>query len=204
MKPDEKVLCFERKKISPKYIVRRGVFPMDESQAREVFGSMNPCFVPRSRAEHDPGFKQCIPYVLVKSGALFASYPRTGSEDRLHACWSLGFGGHVNHEDGVHVQGDFMETLRAAIARELAEELPGAQFGLPRFLGLINEEESAVGEVHLGFVFVSDIESGSTLAVSDEIRQIEWVSQADAGQGVRTYELWSELALLLLGEQPQA
>jgi predicted NUDIX family phosphoesterase len=57
-------------------------------------------WLPRSRVEDDPSYKQLIPYVLVKSSNnAFACYQRAGTEIRLHAFMSCGVGGHIEEVD---------------------------------------------------------------------------------------------------------
>src|SRR5262245_55932275 len=54
-------------------------------------------FLPRSRAEHDPSFKQLIPYVVLRWGDEAFHYTRgaAGTETRLQALRSIGVGGHI-------------------------------------------------------------------------------------------------------------
>lgn len=146
----------------------------------------------RPRAERDPSHKQPIPYVLVadRNGCL-AAYPRRGSEARLHGLWSLGVGGHVEPQDEAV---DLGATLLACARRELAEELPGLA-AEPEFLGIINEEQSEVGRVHWGLVFVARVD-GARPAAGPELAGLEWLAPHEAAG--RPLELWSRLALLLL------
>src|SRR6478752_7288323 len=79
-------------------------------------------FMPRARAEDDPGFKQLIPYVVLRSGEQIFHYRRgkKGTEARLHALRSVGVGGHINPID----EGDdFDGVFSAALLRELNEEV---------------------------------------------------------------------------------
>ncbi|MBK8976406.1 MAG: hypothetical protein IPM29_10790 [Planctomycetes bacterium] len=106
----------------------------------------------RDRAERDPDFKQPVPYCAVRRGAEVFVVERLAAqgEQRLHGRASLGIGGHVGPEDGPP-----RGSLQRALWRELREELrlpPGA---LPaaRPLGLINDDSTAVGSVHLGLAF---------------------------------------------------
>src|SRR5690606_11460485 len=125
----------------------------------ERLASIEPQWLIRAQAETDPAFKQWIPYVLIENdhGEL-AAYPRKGSESRLHGLYSLGVGGHINpsdahDEDGVSVREIWEKAIFHGLRRELTEEFPDATSGETRFVGLINEESSSVGRVHLGLVF---------------------------------------------------
>ena len=59
-------------------------------------------FLPRALAEHDPSYKQLIPYVVLRCGELVFHYTRgqSGGEARLRALRSVGIGGHICAEDG--------------------------------------------------------------------------------------------------------
>src|SRR5690606_21799470 len=123
-------------------------------------------------------FKQWIPYVLIENdhGEL-AAYPRQGSETRLHGRFSLGIGGHINPRDaeGAHSAREIWAcALYQGLRRELAEELPDAFSGKTQFLGLINEDVSAVGRVHLGVVFHHRIRDTSRVP-EGELSQLTWI-----------------------------
>jgi predicted NUDIX family phosphoesterase len=106
-------------------------------------------FEPRAEMEVDPSFKQVIPYLVLRDGEGYFLMRRTraGADARLHDRWSIGVGGHLNPGDG-----DLLGGLR----REWSEELV-AGF-MPEFdlVGLLNDDTTDVGSVHLGAVFVAD------------------------------------------------
>jgi predicted NUDIX family phosphoesterase len=72
---------------------------------------------------------------------------RAGGDERLHDLYTIGVGGHVNPDDG-----DVLGGLR----REWAEEIE-SDFE-PEFeaIGMLNDDDNAVGAVHLGFIFGAD------------------------------------------------
>lgn len=106
-------------------------------------------FRPRDEAEGDPEWKQVIPYMLLRDGKRLFLMRRTraGGDERLHDLYTIGIGGHLNPEDA-----DVLGGLR----REWAEEID-ADFE-PEFepIGILNDDENAVGAVHLGLVFAAD------------------------------------------------
>ena len=115
-------------------------------------------FRPRSEVEDDPSLKQIIPYVVFRCGDAVFCYTRGGSggEARLRRRRSLGVGGHVAEDDA-----DGRGTLDAyemALRRELEEEVEVGSPGLLRRCGLINDDSTAVGSVHLGVVHVYELE----------------------------------------------
>lgn len=66
--------------------------------------------------------------------------------------WSVGIGG---HNDAVDESGQrvTLSLLHSGIRREIQEEL-GCALENPRLLGIINEEITTVGTVHVGIVLL--------------------------------------------------
>ena len=99
--------------------------------------------------EEDPAWKQVIPYLVLRDGDAWFLMRRTraGGDARLHDRWSIGVGGHLNPGDG-----DVLGGLR----REWQEEVI-ADFE-PSFeaVGLLNDDTTPVGQVHLGLVYLAD------------------------------------------------
>src|SRR5271170_7153842 len=113
-------------------------------------------FLPRSRAEDDPSFKQLIPYVVMKHGGQVFHYKRGqgAGEKRLRALRSIGIGGHINPID--HATGE--HPYRQGMLRELAEEVILATAYHETCLGFINDDSTPVGQVHLGIVHLFELE----------------------------------------------
>jgi predicted NUDIX family phosphoesterase len=143
-------------------------------------------FRPRSEAESDPTWKQVIPYVVVFDGVSMFLMRRTraGGDERLHDRYSIGVGGHVNPSDG---------GVHGGLEREWAEEID-ADF-MPDFepVGLLNDDENAVGAVHLGLVFAVHAD-GRSVAIRErdklEGRFATWPEVADVADRLET---WSAL-----------
>ena len=112
-------------------------------------------FRPRSLVETDPSFKQLIPYVILEcnneQGTRLFQYTRGKGqgEARLHALKSVGIGGHISVEDS---QGD--DWYRIGMQRELSEEVEIGCRGTDRIVGLIYDDTTEVGRVHLGVVHI--------------------------------------------------
>jgi len=152
-------------------------------------------FEPRSSAEHDRSLKQVIPYLVLRDGPRYFLMRRTraGGDERLHDRWSIGVGGHLNPGD---------VDLAGGLLREWREEID-ADF-VPDFelVGLLNDDTTDVGSVHLGAVFVAD---GAGRAVA--IREVEKLSGSFADPAsvaaVRdALETWSRLAFDALESVP--
>ena len=103
----------------------------------------------RTAMEVDSSFKQVIPYLVLRDGERFFLMRRTkgGVDARLHDRYSIGVGGHLNPGDG---------GVLGGLRREWHEELV-AEFE-PDFqlVGLLNDDTTEVGAVHLGAVYVAD------------------------------------------------
>lgn len=154
-------------------------------------------FEPRSSAEQDRTLKQVIPYLVLRDGRRYFLMRRTraGGDERLHDRWSIGVGGHLNPGDG---------DLAGGLLREWREEVD-ADF-VPDFelVGLLNDDTTDVGSVHLGAVFVADA-AGRRVA----IREIEklagtFADAADVAAARDSLETWSRLVFDALESVPAA
>lgn len=186
-------------------------------------------FVERDLAEQDNSKKQIIPYIVVKdSNGRFFTYKRKGKEKRLHGFFSIGAGGHVdlndiianlnksllkfkNIEDSTLEKDkfnldidDFFEIIKLTLLRELYEEV-GIKIDKNdfdkklKFLGIINEEISSVGKVHLGFVYLYEILNNEKITLIDkEIDFFEFYDPIKIQKIWDSLEKWSILALSLL------
>jgi predicted NUDIX family phosphoesterase len=143
-------------------------------------------FVDRAAAEQDPTLKQVIPYLVLRDGERWFLMRRTraGGDARLHDRWSIGVGGHLNPGDG---------DVPGGLRREWAEEVV-ADF-VPEFtaIGLLNDDTTAVGSVHVGIVFVADADGRSV-----EIREVDkltgsFATTAEVAAVVDGMETWSRL-----------
>ena len=195
---DEQVLCVPRVALSRAWLGLEVSHELGWEDCLQTLESAGYSFLPRSQVERDPLFKQVIPYVVVvdASSRRIGCYQRVGSEKRLHGLHSLGIGGHVAFQDAAQGQ-SLGEIVAQGMARELAEEfvaLPAA-YDL-YFRGIINEETSGVGQVHLGLVFRMDVLEPQDLCPGAELQNFRWVSLSQAAE--LPLELWSLLALRIL------
>jgi predicted NUDIX family phosphoesterase len=156
-KPAERVLVVPREIVMPAGgwlgLRREGMDHALEAVAGHGF------FMARDAAEQDPGHKQVIPYLVLRDGDRWFLMRRTraGGDARLHDRWSIGVGGHLNPGDA---------DVEGCLRREWAEEL-AAGF-VPEFapVGLLNDDTTAVGAVHLGFVYLADA-AGRDVAIRE-------------------------------------
>jgi predicted NUDIX family phosphoesterase len=195
MSADELVLCTPRRLLPVTWLPTQSALMLCAAQLAAPLAGLTPVWLPRHRAETDPGHKQWIAYgILEDSVGRFASYPRKGGEARLHGLRSLGIGGHVNPVDAP-APFDWLTALHQGFARELAEEYPAATVGVTRLLGIVNEDTSQVGRVHLGLVFHHRLDY-CPAPPPGELAGLEWLLPSELAS--RTHETWSLLALQLL------
>jgi predicted NUDIX family phosphoesterase len=152
-------------------------------------------FRPRSEVEDDPGFKQIIPYVIFRCGDAVFSYTRGKSqgEARLHRLRSIGVGGHVSESDA-----DGRATLDAyeiALERELDEEVEVDSDGTLRRVGLINDDSTPVGQVHLGVVHLYELERPSVVPREDGLAEAQFIALADLDALRGQFETWSQICI---------
>jgi predicted NUDIX family phosphoesterase len=148
-------------------------------------------YEPRPAMEVDPSFKQVIPYLVLRDGERYFLMRRTraGVDARLHDRYSIGVGGHLNPGDG---------GLLGGLRREWAEELVADFEPEFRLVGLLNDDTTEVGAVHLGAVYVADA-SGHPVG----IRETNKLTGAFAEPGevaavADRLETWSRLAFEFL------
>ncbi len=154
-------------------------------------------FAPRAAMEDDPTFKQVIPYLVLRDSDRWFLMRRTraGGDARLHDRWSIGIGGHLNPGD---------RDVRGGLRREWAEELV-ADF-VPPFLpvGLLNDDETPVGAVHLGVVCLADA-AGRPVAIREKHKLIgSFATTAEVAAVRDRMESWSELAFEALADEARS
>jgi predicted NUDIX family phosphoesterase len=143
-------------------------------------------YEPRARMELDPAFKQVIPYLVLRDGARYFLMQRTaaGGDARLHGRFSIGVGGHINPGDG---------GLLGGLRREWAEELVADFVPEFRLVGLLNDDTTEVGAVHLGAVYVADA-VGRSVAVRETDKLTGGFVDAEGVEAVLDrMETWSRL-----------
>ncbi len=152
----------------------------------------------RSSAETDPRFKQIVGYVILRYADQVFHYRRSGSvgERRLAGLRSLGVGGHLNADD---VAGDLdLESIRRAIRRELSEEVTLSEQPRLRFVGVINDDSTEVGKVHLGVVAVAELESPEATLRDPTLLDGQFDPVAHLIEQAEAFENWSRLCFAAL------
>jgi predicted NUDIX family phosphoesterase len=143
-------------------------------------------FHPRAAAETDRSLKQVIPYLVLRDGPAYFLMRRTraGGDARLHDRYSIGVGGHLNPGDG---------DLAGGLRREWREELDAGFEPAFELIGLLNDDTTEVGSVHLGAVYLADA-GGRSIAIRETDKLSGWFAEpAAVAAVVVSMETWSAL-----------
>ena len=180
-------------------------------------------FVERRHAELDSSLKQVIPYCVMLRGDEIFLMRRlaAGGEARLHGKRSVGVGGHINPidersdggadgvdgvdgvdgadgADGVDEERPANDVIAEGLRREIAEELhvEGDWRALP--VGLLNDDSTDVGSVHVGLVAIV-LASGEVSVRETDVLDGSFVPIVALRQMLAnerdTFETWSALVL---------
>ncbi len=153
----------------------------------------NLSYRPRGEVEGDPSFKQIIPYVILRWGDQLFHYTRgkQGSEARLRALRSVGIGGHVAEED----QAGAEHPYRTGMLREVMEEVYLESDYTEHCLGLINDDRTPVGQVHLGVVHLFDLTAPHVRRREEVLARAGMAPIAELHRQREEFETWSQFVL---------
>ena len=197
MAQDEQVLVIERKVLEQVGMFQGLMFDVDKYK-KQIFAPGVSRYMPRSKAEEDPNYKQIIPYVIMTHEEKYLCYVRgkRAGEGRLKGLGSIGIGGHINPEDDMPLFGDiFQDAYLSAVKREVEEEVHVETDYTDRIVALINDDSNEVGLVHLGIVHCWFLDAAKVSKREQMITQMSFMSP-DELQGMRkNLETWSSLCL---------
>lgn len=164
-----------------------------DSYLKTLFDPTYISFRPRDTVEEDPSFKQLIPYCIFRHEGKIFYYTRgsKGGEQRLHAKRSIGIGGHISSEDDAKAG----STYREGMEREIDEEVVMETGYTEQCVGLINDDETEVGKVHLGIVHIFDLELPKVLPREESIIKTGFDSPEKLLQELDQFETWSQICL---------
>ena len=159
---------------------------------------------PRGEMEQNPSFKQLIPYVLFRytdsdgDEHLF-QYTRGGGqgEKRLHAKRSVGVGGHISAEDAAEGS-NHHDVYREGMLRELTEEVVIDSPYEEQCVGLINDDETPVGQVHLGVVHLCDVLRPAVRPREADILEAGFRPVGEILAQIEHFESWSQIVVKAL------
>ena len=181
----EQVMVVERERIAS-LLIERGLLEGDHAdELYEVILDAH-FFIDRPTAEVSPRYKQIIPYVVIRHEESYFLLQRTTSqaEARLHHKLSIGIGGHVNPDtpelmDGLH--------------KELEEEVSvGGDYDLT-FIGILNDDTTEVGSVHLGIVYMLEAHDPNVTVRETDKMTGRWADATELATAREAMETWSQI-----------
>lgn len=180
----EQVMVVERERLAA-FLVPRGLVREQLDDALDVILDAH-FFIDRPTAEAAPQYKQIIPYVLIRHDGAYFLLQRTRkqTEARLHLKLSLGIGGHINPDTP-----DLLDGLH----KELEEEVHVAGDYDLTFIGILNDDSTEVGSVHLGAVYVLDAHDANVTVRETEKMTGRWARAAELPALREQMETWSQI-----------
>jgi predicted NUDIX family phosphoesterase len=174
-----------------------------DSYLPSLLESQDLSYRPRGEMEQDPSFKQLIPYMVFRyvdqNGVtnLF-QYTRGGGqgEKRLHAKRSVGIGGHISTDDSE--AGTIADVYRVGMLRELEEEISLDTTYTEKCVGLINDDETPVGKVHLGVVHLFDLSEPLIQPREVDILNTGFLPVDQILAEIDGFESWSQIVVRAL------
>ena len=175
----------------------------------ELFSPEQTSYRPRNEVEQDPSYKQLIPYCIFRytdaAGQVHLFQYTRGKgqgEGRLHSKRSIGIGGHISSDDCTmgeepnHAALAYDEGMRRELAEEVAIDSPYTQ----QCAGLLNDDLTEVGKVHLGVVHIFDVERPDVQPRETDICEAGFRPLAEILADTSKFESWSEICLKALFE----
>lgn len=197
MAAEEMVLVVETKVIEELGLFHGLEFEI-EPYLERLFAPNTLSFMPRSKAETNPDYKQLIPYVLMQCDGKYLSYARgkRAGEKRLVGKRSMGIGGHINPVDEIPLFGtDYRDIYEAAVVREVVEEVKVEAKYSDRIVALLNDDSNEVGKVHLGVVHLWTLDSENVTRREQMITQMGFSAIEELKEMRDAMETWSQLCL---------
>lgn len=151
------------------------------------------CFIPREIAETDPAYKQIIPYMVFQFEDKYFVMQRksTAGEQRLASLHSLGIGGHIRKEDMTD------DSIYTWAKREFEEEVNYSGNLEIQNLGVLNDDSTEVGKVHLGLLLLLKGDNGD-ISIKDEHKSGKLMTLKECKAMLSSFETWSKFALEVL------
>jgi predicted NUDIX family phosphoesterase len=168
----------------------------------ELLSAKNTSYRARGEMEEDPSFKQLIPYAIFRhrdaAGRVSVFQYTRGKgqgEARLRSKRSVGVGGHIAIEDRTSDDAvPYAEGMRRELEEEIIIDTPYTE----QCVGLINDDETPVGRVHLGVVHILDVERPAVRPREQDILEAGFRPVEDLLADLDGFETWSQICLRAL------
>ncbi len=161
----------------------------------------------RATLENDDDFRQVLPISIFTCKGKVWAYERTskGGESRLHNKVAVAVGGHWDMADIIIKDGviDLDASLKNAVARELEEEivLTSKILCTERLTKMICADETEVDRVHLGMVWMHELDGEGIESAEDQLKTIGFVTPDDLLHGDYNTEVWAKIICRILKER---
>ena len=163
-------------------------------------------FIPRNEAEAEPDFKQLVTDVILRSDTHILTFRRGQTPlvpKLIQKRLCFGFGGHVNESD-FRAAGSARDKVRCS-AMQFSEEISFTPSLLSeirsnlRFVGILNDDLSTLGERHFAAVLLADLTADARVIklTSQEAEELDlaWKSLHEIENCTAELELWSNMCL---------
>lgn len=153
--------------------------------------------VPREDFENDPSFLQIIPYPILRCRGKIFAYARGigGKEQRLESEKSIGVGGHISAIDPVSCQKKFFSV--PIHTKEILFHKVAIRGGAYRWIraGIIWDNTTMTNSVHLGIIYILDLNSETDLKVLDKEVIVQPIWTPLFRLSPEGFESWSQICL---------
>ena len=189
---DEKILCIKEDTLF-KYGKWNGLMSTDKEKYLKLLREESE-FRVRKDLEKDSSYKQVIAQVVLKyKDKYFLHRQVDKNEDRLNSLCPLPLGGHIEKIDVKKNQ----DVLEVALDRELHEEVQlGSKITKKTYLGLVYiEDDNPVNHVHVGFVYVYDLDGNNVHIKEEGLEDIGFVSLDYLKTNTEKLTYWSRIII---------
>lgn len=188
---DEKILCIKEETLF-KYGKWNGLMTSTPLKYLNLLRE-NGEFRVRKELENDPSYKQIIAQVILRyKDKYFLHRQVKRNEERLNSLCPLPLGGHIEQVDSN--SDDILET---ALERELHEEVDlKSNIVKKSYLGLIYlEDDNPVNFVHVGFVYIFDLDGVDVHVKEEGLEDIGFVSLDYLKTNSEKLTYWSRIII---------
>ena len=188
---DEKILCIKEETLF-KYGKWNGLMTSTPQKYLNLLRE-NGEFRVRKELENDPSYKQIIAQVILRyKDKYFLHRQVKRNEERLNSLCPLPIGGHIEEIDSN--SDDILET---ALERELHEEVDlKSNIVKKTYLGLIYlEDDNPVNLVHVGFVYIFDLDGVDVHVKEEGLEDIGFVSLDYLKTNSEKLTYWSRIII---------
>ena len=188
---DEKILCIKGETLF-KDGKWNGLLTSDSQKYLSLLRE-NGEFRVRKELENDPEYKQIIAQVILRyKDKYFLHRQVKRNEERLNSLCPLPIGGHIEEID---LKGE--DILETALERELHEEVDlKSNIVKKTYLGLIYlEDDNPVNFVHVGFVYIFDLDGVDVHVKEEGLEDIGFVSLDYLKTNSEKLTYWSRIII---------